>query len=81
VDAGAAIFFTDYSISPAELGVALEEGGFESLCRSRSSGWRRSGTLIERYRDAGVARVIFNLPAAQAGEVLPILDRCASLLR
>jgi hypothetical protein len=37
--------------------------------------------LIERYRDAGVARVIFNLPAAKAGEVLPILDRCASLLR
>jgi probable F420-dependent oxidoreductase len=37
--------------------------------------------LIERYRDAGVARVVFNLPAAKAGEVLPVLDRCASLLR
>jgi probable F420-dependent oxidoreductase len=37
--------------------------------------------LIESYRDAGVARVVFNLPAAKAGEVLPILDRCASLLR
>jgi len=37
--------------------------------------------LIERYRDAGVARVVFNLPAAKSGEVLPILDRCASLLR
>jgi probable F420-dependent oxidoreductase len=28
---GAAIFFTEYSISPAELAVALEERGFESL--------------------------------------------------
>ncbi len=28
---GASIFFTDYSITPAELGVALEERGFASL--------------------------------------------------
>ena len=28
---GASIFFTDYSISPAELAVALEERGFDSL--------------------------------------------------
>src|SRR5215470_16678482 len=28
---GAAIFFTDYSISPTELAVALEERGFDSL--------------------------------------------------
>jgi probable F420-dependent oxidoreductase len=28
---GAAIFFTDYSMAPAELAVALEERGFESL--------------------------------------------------
>ena len=26
---GAAIFFTDYSISPAQLAVALEERGFD----------------------------------------------------
>jgi probable F420-dependent oxidoreductase len=37
--------------------------------------------LIERYQDAGVARLIFNLPAAKADEVLPILDRCAALMR
>jgi probable F420-dependent oxidoreductase len=37
--------------------------------------------LIERYQDAGVARLIFNLPAARADEVLPILDRCAALMR
>ena len=28
---GAAIFFTDYSMAPVELAVALEERGFESL--------------------------------------------------
>jgi probable F420-dependent oxidoreductase len=31
VDVGASIFFTEYSISPAALGVALEERGFDSL--------------------------------------------------
>jgi hypothetical protein len=37
--------------------------------------------LIRRYRDAGVARVLFNLPAAKADEVLPVLDRGAALMR
>ena len=37
--------------------------------------------LVARYRDAGVARVVFNLPPAQADEVLPVLDRCAGLVR
>ena len=31
MDIGASIFFTEYSISPAELGPALEERGFASL--------------------------------------------------
>ena len=35
--------------------------------------------LIARYRDAGVARVVFNLQPARADEVLPALDRCAKL--
>lgn len=37
--------------------------------------------LIERYREAGVARLIFSLPPAKADEVLPVLDRCARLMR
>jgi alkanesulfonate monooxygenase SsuD/methylene tetrahydromethanopterin reductase-like flavin-dependent oxidoreductase (luciferase family) len=37
--------------------------------------------LIKRYRDAGVARLVFNLPPAQADEVLPLLDRCAWLMQ
>ena len=31
MEIGAAIFFTDYSIAPTELAVALEERGFDSL--------------------------------------------------
>jgi hypothetical protein len=30
MEIGAAIFFTDYSITPTELAVALEERGFNS---------------------------------------------------
>ena len=37
--------------------------------------------LIKRYRDAGAARLVFNLPAAKADEVLPVLDHCAALMR
>jgi alkanesulfonate monooxygenase SsuD/methylene tetrahydromethanopterin reductase-like flavin-dependent oxidoreductase (luciferase family) len=37
--------------------------------------------LIKRYRDAGAARVVFNLNPAKADEVLPVLDRCAALMR
>ena len=36
---------------------------------------------VRRCQDAGVARAIFNLPAAKADEVLPVLDRCAALIR
>jgi hypothetical protein len=37
--------------------------------------------LVKRYRDAGVARIVFNLPSAKADELLPALDRCAKLMR
>src|SRR5688572_6063968 len=36
---------------------------------------------IQRYRDAGVARVVFTLPPAKADAVLPVLDRCAALMQ
>ena len=44
-------------------------------------GVAEDGDLIKRYRDAGVARLLFNLPPARADEVLPVLDRCATLMR
>jgi probable F420-dependent oxidoreductase len=56
---GASIFFTDYSISPAELAVALEERGFDSLWAAEHShipASRRTptpggGELAKRYYD------------------------------
>src|ERR1700741_2816392 len=38
-------------------------------------GVAEDGDLIKRYRDAGVARLLFNLPAAKADEVLPAIER------
>ena len=59
MEIGAAIFFTDYSISPAELAVALEERGFDSLWAAEHSHIpvpRRTpapggGELEKRYYD------------------------------
>src|SRR5216117_3942669 len=56
---GASIFFTDYSIPPAELAVALEERGFDSLWAAEQSHIpvpRRTpapggGELPKRYYD------------------------------
>src|ERR1700752_1050208 len=56
---GASIFFTDYSISPAELAVALEDRGFDSLWAAEHSHIpvpRRTpppggGGLAKRYYD------------------------------
>ncbi|MCB1740444.1 MAG: LLM class F420-dependent oxidoreductase [Gammaproteobacteria bacterium] len=56
---GVAIFFTDYSIPPTELGAALEARGFESLwCPehshiplSRLSPWPQRGELPKKYYD------------------------------
>ena len=56
---GASIFFTDYSMTPAALGKALEERGFESLWAaehshiplSRKSPWGGGGELPKQYYD------------------------------
>src|SRR2546423_8051509 len=60
MDVGAAMFFTDYSMAPAELGRALEERGFESLWApehshiplSRKSPFPSGGELPKQYYDA-----------------------------
>ena len=56
---GASIFFTDYSISPAELAVALEQRGFDSLWAAehshipvpRKTPPPGGGELAKRYYD------------------------------
>ena len=57
---GAAMFFTDYSMAPTELGRALEERGFESMWApehshiplSRKSPFPSGGELPKQYYDA-----------------------------
>ena len=59
MEIGASIFFTDYSITPADLGVALEERGFDSVWAAEHSHIpvpRRTpapggGELHKRYYD------------------------------
>ena len=56
---GAAMFFTDYSMSPIELARALEERGFESIWApehshiplSRKSPFAGGGELPKQYYD------------------------------
>ena len=69
---GASIFFTDYSISPAYLAVALEERGFESLWAAEHSHIpvpRRTpapggGELAKRYYDVMDPFVTLTMAAA-----------------
>jgi len=59
MDFGASMFFTDYSMSPGELGRALEARGFESVWApehshiplSRKSAWPGGADLPKRYYD------------------------------
>ena len=59
MDYGVAIFFTDYSISPVEMGLALEERHFESLWApehshiplTRKSSYPQGGELPKQYYD------------------------------
>ncbi len=60
LDFGVAMFFTDYSMSPAELGRALEERGFESVWApehshiplSRKTPFPGGGKVPKKYFDA-----------------------------
>src|SRR6516164_1538893 len=69
---GAAIFFTDYSMGPAELGRACEARGFESLWApehshiplSRKSPFPGGGDLPKMYYDAMDPFVILTAAAA-----------------
>lgn len=59
MDLGAAMFFTDYSMTPGDLGQALEARGFESMWapehshipRSRATPWPQGGDLPKKYYD------------------------------
>jgi probable F420-dependent oxidoreductase len=61
--------------------LAVEEGRDPATLPITVFGVAEDAELVARYRDAGVARVVFTLPPAKADEVLPVLDRCAALMR
>jgi probable F420-dependent oxidoreductase len=44
-------------------------------------GVAQDADLIKKYRDAGVSRIVFQLPASKADEILPLLDKCAGVIR
>src|ERR1017187_9748625 len=72
MQAGAAMFFTDYSIGPAELGLALEQRGFESLWVpehshvpvSRATPFPSGGDLPKPYYDIMDPFVVLTAAAA-----------------
>jgi len=66
---------------PSFCTMATEAGRDSATLPITIFGVPEDGDLIKRYRDAGVARLVFNLPPAKADEVLPVLDRCAALMR
>src|SRR5258708_37726449 len=58
---GAAIFFTDYSITPTELAVALEERGFDSLWVAEHSHIPISRRFTHPQGDAALTKEYFDV--------------------
>ena len=58
-----------------------EAGRAENSCPVTLFGCAEDGDLLKRYRDLGVERACVALPAEKADQVLPILDRWATLIR
>ncbi len=65
----------------ARLRQLAEERGRDPKSVSVSVYWAPADrAIIEKYRDAGVERVIFGLPSAERDTVLPLLDRYTELM-
>jgi probable F420-dependent oxidoreductase len=61
MDIGAAIFFTEYSISPAELGTALEQRGFDSLWVAEHSHMPLKRRFSHPQGEAALTREYFDV--------------------
>jgi hypothetical protein len=71
---GASIFFTDYSITPAELAVALEERGFDSA-------WKPERRSARRRRALKNALIVFNNGHCSMGcQIVDMSDTGAKLV-
>ena len=81
---GAAMFFTDYSMTPAALGRALEDRGFESLWApehshipvSRKTPFPGGGDLPKRYYDTMDPFVSLTMAAAATTKLLVATGVC-----
>ncbi len=58
-----------------------EAGRSEDSCPITLFGCAEDGDMLKRFRDLGAERACVSLPAAKADQVLPILDRWATLIR
>jgi probable F420-dependent oxidoreductase len=75
---GGAVFFTDYSMTPAEMGRALEERGFDSVWApehshiplSRKSPFPSGGEVPKKYYDAMDPFVALTAAAAATSKLL-----------
>ncbi len=86
---GVAIFSTDYSITPAELAVAAEDRGFESLWfpehshipLSRQSPWPGGGDLPKQYYDCMDPLVAMATAASVTEKILLCTGICLVVQR
>ena len=89
MDFGAAIFFTDYSMGPVELGQALEARGFESLWApehshiplSRLSPFPQGGDLPKKYYDVMDPFVTLSAAAAATSRLKVATGVCLVVQR
>jgi hypothetical protein len=72
---GVAIFFTDYSIGPIEIGTALEEQVDAAFNPPAEP------DILKRYRDACIDRVIFSIASEDKDKTLATLDKLAAAMR
>jgi alkanesulfonate monooxygenase SsuD/methylene tetrahydromethanopterin reductase-like flavin-dependent oxidoreductase (luciferase family) len=61
MEIGASIFFTDYSMAPTELAVALEERGFDSLWVAEHSDIPVTRRFTHPLGDAALTKEYFDV--------------------
>jgi probable F420-dependent oxidoreductase len=70
-----------FGIMPKFSEMLKQAGRDPASCPIMLFGCADDGDLLKRYRDLGVARVSVSLAPAKSDQVLPVLDRWASLIR
>ena len=77
MDIGASIFFTEYSISPAALGAALEERGFHSLWVAENSHMPVKRRFTHPQGEAALTKEYFDVmdPFVTLGVVAAVTKR------